>query len=123
MLFPGPKGGLRRATVYKAWHKALAAVGLPDDIKPHDLRHLSNTLAAQIPGVTVKDLMARMGHKSEQAALRYLHASAEADATMAQGLDAAFRRVRDADSDDPDEASNETEPDADGPADTATDVG
>jgi integrase len=122
-LFPGPKGGLRRATVYKAWHKALAAVGLPDDIKPHDLRHLSNTLAAQIPGVTVKDLMARMGHKSEQAALRYLHASAEADATMAQGLDAAFRRVRDADSDDPDEASNETEPDADGPADTATDVG
>lgn len=73
--------------------------------------------------MTVKDLMARMGHKSEQAALRYLHASAEADATMAQGLDAAFRRVRNADCDESDRASNTTSPDADGPDDTATDVG
>ena len=84
-LFTGPKGGQRRATVYRAWHKALAAVGLPDDVKPHDLRHLSNTLAAKTPGITVKDLMARMGHKSEDAAMRYLHATNDADAAMAGG--------------------------------------
>src|SRR5688572_25893238 len=67
-LFTGPKGGQRRSTVYRAWHKALATVGLPDDVKPHDLRHLSNTLAAKVPGITLKDLKARMGHKSDQAA-------------------------------------------------------
>ena len=122
-LFPGPKGGLRRSTVYRAWHKALAGAGLPDHIKPHDLRHLSNTLAAQVPGVTVKDLMARMGHKSEQAALRYLHASAEADTTMARGMDDAIRRAREPRTDDRDDTSNKTALGGDGPADTATDVG
>ncbi len=108
--------------MYKAWRKARAAAGLPTT-SSRMTSATCRTRSAQIPGVTVKDLLARMGHKSEQAALRYLHASAEADATVAQGLDAAFRRVRDADNDDPERASNDTEPDADGPADTATDAG
>ena len=60
--FTGPRGGVRRATIYKAWHEALGEVGLRSDLKPHDLRHLSNTLAARVPGTSVKDLMTRMGH-------------------------------------------------------------
>ena len=39
--------------------------------------------------------MARMGHKSEQAAMRYLHATENADAAMASGIDAAMREARD----------------------------
>lgn len=71
-LFPGPKGGVRRASFYKAWHKALAETGMRPDLKPHDLCHLANTMAAKVPGTTLKDLMARLGQTSPQAALRYL---------------------------------------------------
>ena len=42
----------------------------------------------------VKDLMARFGHKSEDAAIRYLHATKEADAAMAGGIDAALRQAQ-----------------------------
>lgn len=93
-LFTGPRGGQRRATVYRAWRKALAAVGLPADTHPQDFRHLSNTLAAKAQGITLKDLMERMGHKSQQAALRYLHSTEEADDDMADELDAAIGRAR-----------------------------
>lgn len=109
-LFTGPRGGHRRASVYKAWHKALAVVGLPDDVKPHDLRHLANTLAAKTPGITVKDLMARMGHKSEAAALRYLHATNEADAAMASGIDEAMREASEARQTEADEAESNSHP-------------
>ncbi|HET7654904.1 MAG TPA: tyrosine-type recombinase/integrase, partial [Acidimicrobiales bacterium] len=91
-LFAGPKGGVRRASFYKAWHKALAKTGVRPDLKPHDLRHLSNTLAAKVPGTTLKDLMARLGQTSPQAALRYLHRTAQADRAMAQGIDDELRQ-------------------------------
>ncbi len=38
-LFAGPKGGIRRASFYKAWQRALAKTGIRADLKPHDLRH------------------------------------------------------------------------------------
>lgn len=63
-LFAGPKGGVRRASFYKAWQKALKETGIRADLKPHDLRHLANTMAAKVPGSTLKDLMARLGHVS-----------------------------------------------------------
>jgi integrase len=92
-LFAGPKGGVRRASFYKAWHKALAKTGVRPDLKPHDLRHLSNTLAATVPGTTLKDLMARLGQTSPQAALRYLHRTAQADRAMAAGIDDELRQA------------------------------
>ncbi|MBW3649329.1 MAG: site-specific integrase [Actinobacteria bacterium] len=91
-LFAGERGGLRRASFYRAWRAALRAVGLPSTVHLHDLRHVANTLAARVPGTTTKDLMARMGHASPDAALRYLHASPEADAAIADGIDAEIRR-------------------------------
>ncbi len=72
-MFVGPKGGLRRTTFYKAWEAAVERANVRADLRPHDLRHLANTLAARVPGTTSKDLMWRMGHKSPQAALGYLH--------------------------------------------------
>lgn len=92
-LFGGPKGGVRRASFYKAWHRALVKTGVRDDLKPHDLRHLANTMAARVPGTTTKDLMARMGQVSSQAALRYLHTTAAADRAMSDGIDRELREA------------------------------
>src|SRR5207249_729916 len=94
-LFAGPKGGVRRASFYKAWHRALRDTGVRRDLKPHDLRHLANTLAAKVPGTTLKDLMARLGQTSPEAALRYLHRTAQADRAMAQGIDEEIRPLLD----------------------------
>ncbi len=52
----------------------------------HDLRHTGNLLAAQTPGVTLRDLMARMGHDSMRAALIYQHASRDADRHIAESM-------------------------------------
>jgi hypothetical protein len=48
----------------------------------HDLRHTGNTLAA-VAGATTKELMARAGHSTADAALRYQHATQERDKTIA----------------------------------------
>lgn len=105
-LFPGPKGGVRRASFYKAWHKALRQTGVRPDLKPHDLRHLANTMAAKVPGTTLKDLMARLGQSSPQAALRYLHRTAQADRAMAQGIDYELRQAMASGDDVPDEEAD-----------------
>ena len=44
----------------------------------HDLRHAGNQFAAQ-NGAALRDLMARMGHDSERAAMIYQHAACGAD--------------------------------------------
>lgn len=99
-LFTGPRGGFRRSTFYKAWrealgHKAVKKAGVDPRLRPHDLRHLANVLAARVPGTTTKDLMARIGHASAAASLRYQHATEDADRAMAAGIDAAIRAATD----------------------------
>lgn len=85
-VFTGPKGGpLRRATFYKAWRSALAAAGMDNSLKPHDLRHTGNTLAAAT-GASTKELMARMGQSSPRAALLYQHATQDRDEAIAAAL-------------------------------------
>ena len=42
-------------------------------------------------GVSLRNLMARMGHDNERAALIYQHKSATADRQIADGLDAMLR--------------------------------
>jgi integrase len=49
------------------WKHASEVTGVPD-VHFHDLRHTENTFAAA-SGVGIKDLMARMGHDSERAAM------------------------------------------------------
>ncbi|QKW32988.1 hypothetical protein HUT06_02155 [Actinomadura sp. NAK00032] len=65
----------------------------------HDLRHTGNQLAADI-GVSTKNLMARMAHDNERAALRYQHRSAKSDRIIADGLDALVRGEHDQDDED-----------------------
>lgn len=56
-------------------------------------------------GVSTKNLMARMGHAYERAALRYQHRSAKGDRIIADGLDALVREERDQDDKDDGEAA------------------
>jgi integrase len=74
LLFTGTKGGpMRRSDFNKlsGWPHAVRAVGA-EGLHVHDLRHTGNHLAAS-SGVGLRDLMARMGHDSERAALIYQH--------------------------------------------------
>jgi hypothetical protein len=52
----------------------------------HDLRHTSATLSI-VAGAGTRELMARMGHSSSAAALRYQHVMAGRDAAIAAALD------------------------------------
>jgi integrase len=88
LLFSNTQGGpLRRSTFNRVvkWKEATEAIGAPG-LHFHDLRHTGNHLAAQVPGTTVRDLMARMGHDNERAAMIYLHRTQGADRRIADAL-------------------------------------
>lgn len=88
LVFPGAKGGpLRRGNFNKmsAWPHAVESLGLPG-LHFHDLRHTGNHLAAR-SGAGLRDLMARMGHDSERAAMIYQHEAQGADKAIANAID------------------------------------
>jgi integrase len=96
LVFTGIAGGpLRRSGFNKlsGWPHMVTGMGLPG-LHVHDLRHTGNTLAADM-GVSLRNLMARMGHDNERAALIYQHKSSPADRQVADGLDAPLRASRD----------------------------
>jgi integrase len=89
LIFPGIKGGpLRRGNFNKlsGWPHAVSAIGAKG-LHFHDLRHTGNAFAAA-SGAGLRDLMARMGHDSERAAIIYQHAARGADAAITAALDA-----------------------------------
>ena len=95
LVFTGIQGGpLRRSGFNKlsGWPRVVTGMGLPG-LHFHDLRHTGNTLAADM-GVSLRTLMARMGHDTERAALIYQHKSATADRQIAVGLDVLLRVSR-----------------------------
>jgi integrase len=85
LVFTGEKGGLLRPHVLqKHWARARLAAGRPD-LHLHDLRHTGNTWAAAT-GASTRELMARMGHGTPDAALRYQHATEDRDRVIAEAL-------------------------------------
>lgn len=101
LLFPGEHGGhLAPASLYgraavrgkdgtitrAGWgfYGAREAAGRPD-LRFHDLRHTGATLAAAT-GATLAELMARLGHSTPGAAMRYQHAAADRDRAIAEAL-------------------------------------
>ena len=54
-----------------------------------DLRHAGATVAAWT-GASTKELMARLGHSTPRAALRYQHAAKHRDREIAERLDELF---------------------------------
>jgi integrase len=66
------------------WRRARDQVGL-DGVRFHDLRHLAGTEAASA-GASLREVMARMGHASSDASLRYLKASERRDREIGEAL-------------------------------------
>jgi integrase len=85
LVFVGTLGQpVRRASFYTAWLRVTATCG-PSGLRYHDLRHTGATLAAAT-GASTRELMARLGHASADAALRYQHATADRDQAIARAL-------------------------------------
>jgi integrase len=77
---------VRRADISAAWKSTCEAVELKG-VHLHDLRHHAATVIARNPNVTLRELMAAIGHSSPVAALRYQHATAERSKAIATYLD------------------------------------
>ncbi|PJK21239.1 tyrosine-type recombinase/integrase [Mycolicibacterium goodii] len=85
LLFPAAHGGhLAPASLYRSFYKARAAAER-DDLRWHDLRHSGAVLAAAT-GATLAELMARLGHSTPGAAMRYQHAAQGRDRQIAKLL-------------------------------------
>jgi integrase len=84
LLFPPTPGGdhhLAIAVMYRAWDKARRKAGRPD-LRFYDLRHTGLVLAAAT-GATLAELMARAGHSTVSAAMKYQHAAQSRDREIA----------------------------------------
>lgn len=70
---------------YKDVHMPARKAAGREDLRFHDLRHTGAVLAAQT-GATLAELMARLGHSTPAAAMRYQHAARGRDAEIAAAL-------------------------------------
>jgi integrase len=97
LLFPASGGGhLSPSSLYgraptrtrSGWgFYAARATAKRPDLRFHDLRHTGAVLAAAT-GATMAELMARLGHSTQGAALRYQHAAQDRDMEIAKRLSA-----------------------------------
>lgn len=82
LLFAADNGGhLQPSTLYRHWYRARDIAGR-SDLRWHDLRHSGAVLAAAT-GASLAELMARLGHSTPQAAMRYQHAAQGRDRQIA----------------------------------------
>lgn len=85
LLFPARNGGhLQPSTFQRHFYPGRDRAGRPD-LRFHDCRHTGATMAAQT-GATLAELMARLGHSTPQAAMRYQHAAQGRDKAIAEAL-------------------------------------
>ena len=87
LVFPSADGQPMRRSNFRrrVWEPATAEVGMTG-FRFHDLRHTAATLAAA-SGTSLKALMARIGHASAAAALRYQHVIDGQDADIVRYLE------------------------------------
>lgn len=76
------------------WKRAKANADVDPNVRFHSLRHLSSTTAASA-GASIKELMARMGHATSDASVRYLNRSTQRDAEIAAAMDIRITAERD----------------------------
>ncbi|MDQ3640921.1 MAG: tyrosine-type recombinase/integrase [Actinomycetota bacterium] len=94
LVFVGEGGGALRAGVWqREWDRARQSLDLAH-LHLHDLRHVAGTLAAAT-GAGTKEIMRRLGHATQEAALRYQHATDERDRVLAAGIDHLIQAARD----------------------------
>ncbi|MBW3536860.1 MAG: tyrosine-type recombinase/integrase, partial [Actinobacteria bacterium] len=87
LVFPSADGQPMRRSNFRrrVWEPATAEIGMTG-FRFHDLRHTAATLAAA-SGASLKALMARIGHASAAAALRYQHVIDGQDADIVRYLE------------------------------------
>ena len=104
LVFAAQKGmPLRRSNFNKmsGWPHVAESLGVAG-LHVHDLRHTGNQFAAY-SGAALKDLMSRMGHDSERAALIYQHVARGADQRITDAIDFHVQAERDDQGDDDDD--------------------
>lgn len=87
LLFPAltdHTAHLRTATLARPFYKARESVGRPD-LRWHDLRH-TGAIMATAAGASLAEVMARLGHSTPSAAMRYQHAVRGRDQEIAARL-------------------------------------
>jgi integrase len=86
LVFTSPRGMPLRHSQFRqrVWLPALKSAELAD-VHFHDLRHSGNMLASNA-GASLRELMDRMGHDSERAAMIYLHGSDKRQQAIADTL-------------------------------------
>jgi integrase len=103
LVFTGPDGGpLRHQNFYRRFFKpAVARSGLPTSLRFHDLRHTyAALLIAQ--GAHPRAMMERLGHSSVTVTINtYGHLMPGLQEQLTEGLDAVYRGVRKAPSEEP----------------------
>jgi integrase len=100
----GPSGPQTAASGPGAPSRSAVALIGAEGLHFHDLRHTGNTFAAA-GGTGIKDLMARMGHDSERAALIYQHQASGADKLITNAFDAHVETERKRKEDDDDDGT------------------
>ncbi len=86
LVFRSVKGSpLLNRYFHPAWDRARRKAKVEPGVRFHDLRHLAGTTAASA-GASTKEIMARLGHSTPDASLRYLEATAARDAEIAAGV-------------------------------------
>lgn len=92
LVFPAASGGhMAPASLYRVFYPAREAARRPD-LRFHDLRH-TGAVNAAVAGATLAELMARLGHSTAGAALRYQHAAADRDKVIAEALSKLAERA------------------------------
>ncbi len=86
LIFRSVKGSsLLNRYFQPSWDRAKRRAEVNTEIRFHDLRHLAGTTAASA-GASTKEIMARLGHSTPDASLRYLEATAARDIEIAAGM-------------------------------------
>jgi len=84
-VFPAASGGhMAPSSLYAVFRPARDKSGRPD-LRFYYLRHTGAVLAAAT-GATLAELMARLGHSTVSAAMRYQHAAGDRDNVIAAAL-------------------------------------
>ncbi len=85
-IFKNQRGGRLSVDGAERMFRTLRTkVGL-ENMHLHDLRHVSLTAYGRQPGVTLADIKARGGHKSDVVAMQYQHSDSERDELMTATL-------------------------------------
>jgi integrase len=92
-IFTQPDGGPLRHWWFwdRIWTPAVAAAGLPTDLRIHDLRHTCSALLIA-EGAHPKAIQTHLGHSTIQVTMdRYGHLFPDELDRLAEGMDAVFR--------------------------------